>query len=139
MTSFFIAPYEPTDDPEKWEELKTASNLKIDPVSYRQQLLQQFPHTKFFRTSDTLALQWSLYIETKEGDIVPSSIAALHGDYQVVSLDTPCEEFFLWHRSVIPSEHALFLFNSSSWDSLELTSETTLEEIQRFVGGVPGE
>ena len=138
MTSFFIAPYEPTDDPNKWEELKTASNLKIDPVSYRQRLLEKWPYTKFFRTSDTLALQWSLYIETKEGVIVPGSVAALHGDYQVVSLDTPYEEFFLWHRSVIPSVHALFLFNSSSWDSLELTSETTLKETQRFVGCAPG-
>jgi len=137
MTSFFIAPYEPTDDPSRWEALKTASNLKIDPASYRQRLLDKWPHTKFFRTSDILALQWSLYIETKEGSIVPGPIAALHGDYQVVSLDTPYEEFFLWHRSVIPSMHALFLFNSSSWDSLELTSGITLEEIQRFVGGAP--
>jgi hypothetical protein len=43
-------------------------------------------------------------------------------------------DFILWHREFVPEDHDLFLFNSSSWDSLRLTLNTTREEVQQFTG-----
>jgi len=41
-------------------------------------------------------------------------------------------DFIVWHRQMIPPQYALFLFNDSSWDSLQLSENTTREEIQAF-------
>lgn len=135
MTTFFITPYEPTDDETKWKALKTASDLRIDPVLYKQQMLERWPDTQFFSTSEKMALQWSLYTRSGEGTLIPGGIGSLYGNLQIVAMETPNEAFFLWHRSVIPDEYPLFLFNSSSWNSLKLTPDITIETIERFVGG----
>jgi len=126
MTTFFIAPYEP----QRWETAK--SDLQIDPDWYRKRLLERWPGIVFSKISpEDYLLEWGIPVSTAG--------AAIHGGLQtnqnIVDLDTPFEEFFLWHRQIIPGQYRLYLFNDSSWGSLELTVDTTIEEIQQFVGG----
>ena len=135
MTTFFIAPYEPSEDPADWEDLRHRSDLSIDPEEYRQLLIERWPSTTFFQRSDISPLEWEIRVEEPDQSGAYGTIGMLHGDLQVVSVETPFEEFFLWHREIISNEHRLFLFNDSSYESLELTEQTTLREIQEFVGG----
>ena len=72
---------------------------------------------------------------SESGELTPLTKGALHADTQIVSFDTPYSDFFLWHRSVVPIEHDLYLFNDSSWESLKLDPDTTLDEIKKFVSG----
>ena len=129
MTTFFIAPYEP----QKWETAK--SDLRIDPNWYRERLLEKWPEVLFFKTSPNVyLLNWELSISPGPTGSV-GGIGGLQTNQQIVSMSTPFEEFFLWHRQIIPGQYRLYLFNDSSWDSLELTADTTIEDIQQFVGG----
>jgi hypothetical protein len=41
--------------------------------------------------------------------------------------------FVLWYRRFIPNQHQLFFFNSSSWDSLEITPNIAKKEIEDFI------
>ncbi|MEL6407072.1 MAG: hypothetical protein AAFR81_22055 [Chloroflexota bacterium] len=44
-------------------------------------------------------------------------------------------EFILWYREYVPDEHELYLNGfHKSFDGLELTSKTTEEDIQSFMG-----
>lgn len=120
---FFVAPYRPTD----WETAN--SNLRIKPEIYRKQLAEKWPDIAFYESGPTTLLAWGL----KVGENA-RLYGGLQDNQQIVWLDFPHAQFFLWHRTVIPISYPLFLFSTSSWDSLELTSETTFEEVQFFVG-----
>jgi hypothetical protein len=65
-------------------------------------------------------------------------ICCLQKNQQIVSFGTGPKksfiDFILWHRSVIPEQYPLYLFNSSSWDSLLLTKDTTEQDIVDFTG-----
>jgi len=135
MTSFIIAPYKSRGGRCMIPSLRPESELRIDPDEYKKSLGEQWAEIAFDDQSPYVALSWGLLVSQKG--------ARIHGvldkDLQTVSLDTPYEEFFLWHRSVIPSHYVLFLFNDSQFEDMELTSETTLEELRRFCGDPFGE
>lgn len=134
MATFFIAPFQPVNDPSLWDDLMGASDLRIDPNLYRSQLTKRWPLVKFFDPSDAEILLWSFY-ELREGKALPRGIGAIQSNHQIATFDSPYIDFFLWHRTVIPSSYRLFLFSDISWDSLELKSDTTREDIAQFVGG----
>lgn len=130
-TPFFITPY----DPKAWEDPnddseKPTSDLEIDPTEYQEKLLEQWSYTVFLEpvSSPPPPLEWRL--KKSEGDV--GLFGGLQRNLQVVWMRTPYEEFFVWHRSIIPPEYPLYLFNSSSWDRLELTLETTEDDIKDF-------
>lgn len=127
MTAFYIAPYKPTD----WES--ATSDLVIDPTSYKEKMLERWPESEFFSTSPELPLQWMISSFSEGDEMPPHGIGSLHADMQIVSFDTPYSEFFLWHRSVIQSQHDLYLFNDSSLESLKLEPDTTFDEIEEFI------
>lgn len=128
MSTFFVAAVVPAN----W---KTASSdLRIDPKEYQARLLSQWPDTEFL-SSPTLLLEWSLFMRSEDGSSTPLGIGGLHSDRQTVSMDTPVEEFFLWHRLVVPEMYRLYLFEGGNPTRfLELTAETTAEELGRFLG-----
>ena len=129
MTTFFISPY----DPKEWETAK--SDLRIDPNWYRDLLLEKWPEVIFFETSPSVyLLNWELSISQDPTGSV-GGIDGLQTNQQIVSMSTPFEEFFLWHRRIIPGLYRLYLFNDGSWDSLELKADTIIEDIRQFVGG----
>jgi hypothetical protein len=125
MATYFITPYKPTE----WETAH--SDLQIDPAEYKHQIITHWPETEFYTPSGRVSLEWGIP-ESKGGARIHGG---LHDDRQVISLDTPFEKFFLWHRSVIPNQYKLFIFHESTWESLELTGDTTLEDIQKYVDG----
>lgn len=131
MGTFFIAPYEPTSDSSKWDSLKTASDLRIDVHDYRQRLKKRWPHAECYEDQFDRPLMWVL-VDFVGSEKIPHGIGSLHIDYQIVSHDTPHVHFFLWHRSVIPKKYRLWLFDDTRWDSIELTPETTREDIESF-------
>lgn len=130
MTTFLIAPYSPeVRDAMIIKGLRTPSDLQIDPAEYKALLLQKWSGIRI-DTSQYLLLWWFLPV-TKEGAGI---IGGLEEDQQTVFLDTPFDQFFFWHRSVIPAQHRLFLSYEGSWANLEVKSNTSLAEIQGFIG-----
>jgi hypothetical protein len=132
MATYFIAPFEPVNDPEQWEDLKRASDLVIDPDFYKEQLSEAWPLAEIFDPVGTEILSWSLNVEEEDG-IVPGVIGAVQGNRQIVTLDAPNVDFFLWHRSVIPEKYRLWLFTDTSWNSIELQHDTTAGAIREYI------
>lgn len=133
MTTFVVAPYRPEEHESMAPEvMRTTSDLKINPFEYQSLLLERWPGINVYHLPRYVLLEWVFPVT--EGWSGP--IGGLENDQQTVFIDTPFEEFFLWHRSVIPGKYRLFLSHEGSWDTLELKVDTTLEEIQSFVGGL---
>ena len=131
-TIFFIGPYKPEGGEEQRED---PLGFKIDPSEYKKALEASWPQVTFFRTSEKFPLQWIIQIKHPSGKGSLGTIGALHANLQVISCDTPLVEFFYWHRTYVPLDYKLYLFDDSSWESLELTPKTTEAEIQDFVTG----
>jgi hypothetical protein len=126
--SFFIGPF----DPALWEhgtpEPTPVSSLRIDPEVYSHELLRQWPNAISHAPE-----RWSWSLDEPIG---PGVIILLHQDLQYVSFGHGENflEFILWHRQVVPANYDLYLFNSSSWDSLLLQRDTTRDAIRHFTG-----
>ena len=132
MTSYFITPFDPNIN-QKWD-MKNI-DLVIDSEYYRQQLLLKWPETKIIEPAGDMSLQWVLWNILKNGQLESCGIGDLHKDKQIVSIDTPYEEYFLWHRIIVPSRYQLFLFNESDiTKTLELKPDITIDLIKRFCG-----
>lgn len=130
---FFIAPF----DPKAWEDPddftpKPTSDLRIEPSEYHQKLVERLSEINFVSGS---LIRWELPPESKE---YAGLWGCLQENQQIVSFGTGPKksfiDFILWHRSVIPEQYPLYLFNSSSWDSLLLTKDTTEQDIVDFTG-----
>jgi len=127
MISFFVAPFRP----DNWES--AVSDLRIAPESYCKQMRQQWPHANIYSPppDSTYALRWELNEEEQLG-----AAGGLQKDQQVVEISpypqTSFLGFVLWHRAAVSNKYRLFLFSSSSLDYLELTFQTTAEDVKQF-------
>ena len=129
-TSYFISPINPL----AWKDVTyrselPVSDLYIDHVQYRQQLLRRWPNAEVVEsTSPLMLLSWDLFRAGMEGH--------LHSDHQNVSFKAGkgLVDFVLWHRAFISANYTLFLSRDSSWDSLELSAATAEQEIVDFLG-----
>jgi hypothetical protein len=132
MTSYFITPFDPNTNL-NWEVENI--DLLIDPKYYRQQLLIKWPAIKIIESAVEISLQWVLWNILKDGQLESCGIGELHKDKKIVSVDTPYEEYFLWHRKIVPSRYQLYLFNESDiTQTLELKPDITIDMIERFCG-----
>jgi hypothetical protein len=132
-TTFYIAPF----DPKAWEDPddtnpKPTSDLHIKITEYSEQLQQRWPEITF---SHWFPINWQLPPESGQ---YSGLSGCLQENQQIVSFGTGPKQSFvdyiLWHRSFVPEHYQLFLFNSSSWDSLILTRNTTEQDIIDFTG-----
>lgn len=132
-TRYFIAPF----DPKAWEDPndtspKPTSDLSIEPRAYRKALVERWHDVTL---SNTVGLSWELPPEAGEYGGLQGS---LQSNNQIVSFAAGPKQsfidFVLWHRRFVPEKYPLYLFNSSSWDSLKLTSETTAPDVAEFAG-----
>ena len=129
MSTFFISPYRPEErDAMATKIIRKTSDLRIDLVEYKALLLERWPGISVYSPPQYVLLEW-VFPVTREG---AGPVGGLENN-QTVFLDTPFDEFFLWHRTIIPAQYQLFLFHEGSWDTLELKPEITLEEIQSFI------
>jgi hypothetical protein len=128
MTTFFITPFAPLE----WES--SECGLSIEPDWYANKLQERWRGIELFpSSSQNVLLMWLLFeVSTK---MIPLGIGTLNVDKQTISMDTPVPEFFAWHRSVIPTQYRLYLFNESSLENFLLMDKgITLEEINKFIG-----
>lgn len=132
-TSFFIAP----SDPKVWENPddtspKPTSDLQIKHSEYSEKLVDRWDDIRFIHGTE---LEWELPFESGQ---YTGLWGLLQHNQQIVNFGTGPKQsfldFILWHRSVVPEQYPLFLFNSSSWDSIILTSSTTEQDIINFTG-----
>jgi hypothetical protein len=126
---FFIGPF----DPSLWQKGNPQpvpeTDLEVDPCSFRDQLLQRWPETE---RNPSLDQCFFLKSGEKQGIEV-----YLQSNRQYVSFTWTgyfFHEFILWYRSFIPEKYPLYLFNSSSWNSLALSNFTKLDDIIEFTG-----
>ena len=132
MVTYFIAPFQPTPDPSTWEKLMRSSSLVIDVAQYRERLTAQWPHAEFHPNVGNEKLLWTLF-EVEDDSLACRGIGTIQSNQQIVTFDSPYIDFFLWHRVMIPQEHKLWLFKDTSWNNLEIQSDTKCEEIAQFI------
>jgi len=128
--TFFVIPYKPT-------EWKTAdSDLRINIDEFQEKLVQAWPTAKFELTPEN-GLLWSIPEDSSAG-----FFGGIQSDHQIISFGPggwkTFKDFILWYRLFIPLEYRLFFFNSSSWNSLEITSIVTREDIDNFLSQSTG-
>jgi hypothetical protein len=95
----------------------------IDPEAYKKALVQRWGDHIEFRQSNHFPLSWHI----SEGSYMELSDNSVSFD-----LYDPFEDFVLWHRSIIPEEHCLYLCAEELADSLEVKNSTSSDEIRRF-------
>lgn len=126
MISFFILPFNPL----YWETVK--SDLVIDPESYRTMMQQKWPEAKIYTppASSAYLLRW----EINQHEIYIAG--GLQSDHQTVSIQPGFKSnlpiFVLWHREIIPEKFQLFLTWEGTWESLEVKSDTSEQDIVAF-------
>ncbi len=127
MSAFFILPFKPAE----WETSK--SDLQIDPERYRKQLEETWPKVEFSGNTPTYyVLFWGLPFQSEESIIY----MGLQKNLQIVSMDEVHPEYILWHRKIIPAKYPLYLneLGQNPDDILELTGQTTFDDIVKFTG-----
>jgi hypothetical protein len=122
---FVITPYQPST----WET--ASSDLRIDPVEFQKRLLEAWPDADV-KLSSKGRVRWTIPEKGSSG-----FYGSLHPNHQIVTFNPgnwiTFKDFVLWYRRLVPDEYELHFFNTSSWDSLIITSSTTLDDIEEFI------
>jgi hypothetical protein len=98
----------------------------IDLEAYKKALIQRWGKNIEFRESGLFPLSWTLMVEDA------GSYMNLSDNSVSFDLYDPFEDFVLWHRSIIPEEHRLYLCAEELAASLEVKTSTSGDEIRRF-------
>ncbi len=121
-----ITPY----DPKEWET--QTSSLQIDINHFEQEFLKKWNNGTITKIP-TGRLSWHVPEIGSSG-----FFGSLHSNKQIVTFSLgnweTFPDFVLWYRAFIPTNYRLFFFNSSNWESLELTENTTREMVSKFIG-----
>ena len=134
-TKFFLAPYERSE----WEANEQTLNERMDifritAETFEKNVLLRWPQAQV-HSSPFLPFTCELP-STRSG--FGGLGVSLMPNLQVVSFGTgPMEsflEFVFWYRSLVPNEYRLFLFNSAASASLEISVNSTEQEIVEFTG-----
>jgi hypothetical protein len=133
-TTYFIAPYEP----ESWvdsadQSEKPSSDLVIIGTEYSDKLVSRWPEAHIHPVPHGI-IEWNI---PSEPDPFDSLVGHLQHNRQIVAFNQNGSNLFydyiLWHRTVIPQTYRLFFFDDTGWDSLELTTTTSQQEIISFL------
>jgi len=138
--SFYVAPF----TGRQWRKLghsptEQIGDLVINPDEYKNEMTKRWPTVEFQAPAEVtvphFALQWKLPTSNPEYSGLKGY---LYPNLQVVSFGFGPKgsflEFILWHRSFIPPKYKLYLFNSSSTNSLPIKQTTTGQDIIDFTG-----
>lgn len=123
---FVITPYDP-------ESLTKTSSLKIDPIEFQQNLAEIWQLVEF----ETTVMGSLLWVIDDGSDI--GFRGSLQSNLQIVTFSPgnwiTYKEFILWYRTQVPEEYTLYFFNTSSTNSLIVSSRTKIQDIENFVAG----
>jgi hypothetical protein len=119
------------EDPNDTSE-KPKSDLRIDRNLFRLKLKERFPYLR----DGGYRGEFDLNNENEEG--VGIWVSTVEGDYETAYIKPQgvnLYKFVLWYREFVPEKYPLY-FNcfSHSFDGLELTSSTTIDDIKAFLG-----
>ncbi len=76
---------------------------------------------------------WVIYYNQESG-VSGSFSGDLFQILTIEGVDRGFAEFVVLHRTYIPSQYRLFLFQEGDWDRLELASKITEADIISFLG-----
>lgn len=134
--SYFITPY----DPKAWKDPadtnpKPTSDLRIDLEDFAGKLKEHWPGLLVEEEHPIENLHWTFPLPPEIEGYFAGAGGALYGQ-QIISLtrdyDGVFQGFLLWYRAYVPATYRLWFFNSSSWDRLELTRDTSEADILGF-------
>ncbi len=123
-TIHYITPY-PPDSWENPDEAGETSDLRIFFSDFIAKLKEEF------QVVVSPPFSWVLGI----GDEFEVSGSLIGEDMQILGLElgTKFADFVIWYRSYIPDRYGLYLFREGEWTSLKITSETSIEEVEKYV------
>jgi hypothetical protein len=131
-TTYFISPISPKEweagNWKTWEDIN--SNLVVQPDYLAAQIQSKWSNVELYWSTEkvdevTPALTWH----------IPSDVSGkLQSNLNTIAFKRPhvFAEFVIWYRSIIHEEYKLFLSNDSSDDELQLTSQTTIDEVETW-------
>ena len=123
-TSYFVTPYDPELNRESTTKVGVVSDMNLNIDDFINQLSSKWDSIKIYREDNMI--NWVI-----EQGIDAGFEGLVHDDRQTVSFNF-VNDFILWYRKYIPLTQPLFLFDSSSFSRLQLTNETTMQDIQAF-------
>ncbi|MBN2302978.1 MAG: hypothetical protein JXQ72_00785 [Anaerolineae bacterium] len=128
----FISTFDPNDTlPVSIEEAREDSRYwEVDLNEYKPRLIQHWQDVTFSEKPEPFLLSWSLPIPKTEGGRTYFNLADCMVSFSIYD---SFENFVLWHRSVVPKKHRLYLYLEGSLRVLEIQSTTTTEEILDFI------
>jgi hypothetical protein len=131
--TFFIGPY----DPIRWKKGNptpvSTSSLKIDPLNYRKKLLARWPTAREYPSEYCAGgFYWALDEYNLHGIEIHIQKDLQHVAFERGEINFL--DFIMWHRAFVSDQYQLYLFNSSSWDSLLILPDTTREQVIQFTG-----
>ena len=126
---YYITPYDPASwrDPDADPTTRGQSDLNIKVSDFNKQLRQRW------HLSETFPMR-SWQFVYPDGQEISGSFTGEGNQIVALEVGRGFNEFVHWYRSYIPSKYPLFLFLEGKWESLELNSSTTLEDIAHFTG-----
>jgi hypothetical protein len=127
-TRFYITPYDPAGwrDPDADSATRPQSDLYIWVSDFTRQLRRTWHRVN--------SPPFGFEIEYSKEQGVSGGFMSEGNQILALEVGESFNEFVLWYRGYVPSEYPLYLFPEGDWDSLRLTSETTLEDIAAFTG-----
>jgi hypothetical protein len=135
-TSFYIGPIDISVWMEAPDDAKPTSDLRIDAAAYEEALVARWPDLGVAQNAMShCVLYWELPPESGE---YSGLTGQLFNDHQIVNVGSGPKrsfvEFIMWHRAFVADHYPLYLFHSAGWERLEITAQTTEQDIIDFTG-----
>ncbi len=131
---YFITPYDPKDWQDDSYRGEVPQIFTVDSELFSLELKKQWPSAEIqdAPSDSTMEIYWNL--------LPTDSIRGLDGrfqkDQQTLTIqggiDHDLIKFIMWYRQFIPAQYKLYLFDSSSFERLELTPEIVEDQIRKF-------
>lgn len=122
-----ISPYLPS------EAVGTKDCFRIELDDYRVRLAARWGQIRFLEPGEGMSLFWQMPSDDPERS---GPLLTLGSDLQSVTcggLYHRMAEFIHWHRALIDSECSLYFYVSFSSHPAEITSELSVDDIQKIL------
>jgi hypothetical protein len=131
-THYFIGPIDPLSYTDNSSESKPVCDLQIDPVDYRQKLMERWPSaTEWESPGFAGEVRWDLDEYNLHGVEVSLNTDLQHVGFSSGGINFL--EFIMWHRLYVSENFKLYLYNDSSFpEHLVLDSGISEDKVIDF-------